>query len=118
MKYTYSILFLLILVACATQKPVLYHYPAGMKHSKRAAFVADCEKGKVLYGIHCARCHNTMVDGKEVLPNFTPIQLEGYDLRMDEPKHKPTLTERNMPQEELDLIIKYLWYKKPNKTIQ
>jgi len=104
----------LFLIGCATKKQPMYIYPQGIVEEKKAEFVQYCEKGKVLYGIHCAKCHSTVVAGKEVIPDFTPLQLSTYDMRLGFTKHQSTLTERNIPEEELELIIFFLGHKIPN----
>ena len=115
MKCISTIGAFLFFFGCATQKPDLYVYPQGIVPEKKAEFIQYCEKGKVLYGIHCAKCHSTTVAGKEVIPDFTPLQLDAYDMRLGFTKHQSALTERNIPEEELEKVIFFLSHKKPNE---
>lgn len=116
MKYFLTILSIALFLGCTSKKPVLYNYPAGIMPAYKVEFVQNFEKGKVLYGIHCAKCHSTEVNGQEIIPDFTPVQLDAYDMRLGLTKHQAALTERNVPEEELDLILLFLGHKKQNKT--
>ncbi len=118
MKKTQAIFAFLCLFGCATKKPELYVYPSGIVEEKKAEFVQYCEKGKALYKIHCAKCHTTVVNGKEVIPDFTPIQMDAYNMRLGTIKHQATLTERNIPEEELEIVLFFLGHKKPNVPVE
>ncbi len=118
MKYFQTCTALLILFGCASAKPELYIYPSGIVEEKKAEFVQYCEKGKALYKIHCAKCHTTVVNGKEVIPDFTSVQLDAYSMRLGSVKHQATLTERNIPEEELELVLFFLGHKKPNVPVE
>ena len=121
MKLATIIAVLAIAQTCAAQKKkaeLLYNYPPGIVEEKKAEFIQFCEKGKTLYGIHCSGCHSRTVDGKEIVPDFTPMQLDAYDMRLGFTKHQSTLTERNIPEEELELVIFFLSHKKSNKELE
>jgi len=118
MKKTQAFIAFLCLFGCATQKSELYVYPSGIVEVKKAEFVQYCEKGKALYKIHCAKCHTTVVNGKELIPDFTSVQLDAYSLRLGSVKHQAALTERNIPEEELELVLFFLGHKKPNVPIE
>jgi hypothetical protein len=114
------LLFMVQSIAAQEQKAITppYNFPPGIVEEKKAEFVQLCEKGKTLYKIHCSRCHTTTVEEKEVIPDFTPMQLDMYDMRLGFTKHQSTLTEKNIPEEELELIIFFLTHKKTKKQME
>jgi outer membrane murein-binding lipoprotein Lpp len=83
-----------------------------MSDSAKAEFVKNFDKGQILYGIVCAKCHNKLVDGKEVVPDFSLPQLMDYEMRVQYPSHEGRLTEANLSVLELDHVVDYLRYKK------
>ena len=103
----------LILMECTAHKK-LYQFPSEMSESVQADFDKQCEKGQILYSINCASCHNTKVRGKEIIPDFSPEQLKGYELRVLNPDHESGIPEENISPEELGLIMTFLSYKKKN----
>ena len=102
---------------CAAQKKakkVAYEFPAAMAEPIRAEFAKQCDKGQILYNINCAKCHLLMIDGKQYIPDFTPAQLVGYELRVLNPKHESEIPETTVTAEELGLIMTFLSYKVRN----
>lgn len=53
-----SIAMMLVLEQCAMNKKVQYDFPAAMSDYVRADFTKQCDKGRVLYSLNCAKCHN------------------------------------------------------------
>ncbi len=111
-------LFLFVLSAfeSSAQVKVEYDFPAAMSESTRNSFILQCDKGKILYEINCAKCHNFKVRKKEFIPDFTPGELVGYELRVLNPKHENDMPEERVSAEELGLIMTFLTYKKKNKV--
>ncbi|HEX6430469.1 MAG TPA: hypothetical protein VF008_22410, partial [Niastella sp.] len=74
----------LLLAACVTQQQVtvIYSFPEAMAEPVRMEFTKVCEKGRVLYDINCAGCHNIKKGRRQLIPDFTPEQLKGYELRV------------------------------------
>ena len=116
MKYKLTILFSFFAIACATQKKVEYDLPIGMSPSVLPNFLERYNKGKALYKIICADCHNKKINRKTIVPDFTPAQLDTYkrNFRQTNKEHTEKLTEKSMSENELDFIIYYLTYKKKN----
>ncbi len=83
-------------------------------------FLERYNKGKALYKIICADCHNKKVNGKTIIPDFTPVQLDTYqhNFRQKNKEHGEKLTEKTMSENELDYIIYYLTYKKKNPPVK
>lgn len=123
-----EVLFILILIAAIISKSVAqkkvakavytHEFPVEMKADIKEAYVKLFEKGRILYEINCARCHNTVVKGIEVMPEFTKEHLAQYELRLQNPKHEEELTEMRVNAEELQHITIFLtYYKKVNTSV-
>lgn len=113
---TIILVSLCINACCYGQKNKLtYEFPAEMAEPVRAEYVKQWEKGKVLYEINCAKCHNTKVKRREQVPDFNQEQLIGYELRVKNPQHESDMQETAVSPEELGLIMTFLTYKKKNK---
>ena len=94
-------------------KAVYTHdFPQEMNASVKEAYLKLFEKGRILYEINCAKCHNTTVKGVEVMPEFTKEHLAQYELRLQNPKHEEELTEMRVNAEELQQITIFLTYYK------
>ena len=100
----------------AQKKTIRYEFPEAMAAPVREAFTLQCDKGKVLYEINCAKCHNTVVSKRRsVIPDFTQQQLCNYELRVKNPDHESAMPETTVTAEELGLIITFLTYKPKNR---
>ena len=100
-------------LSCGVQKnAVSYEFPTEMTESVRTQFKADCDKGKILYEINCAQCHNLSIKGKSVVPDFNPEQLKGYEIRVANARHEESMPDERVTAEELVYISTYLTYKK------
>ena len=110
------ILFSFFIIACASQKQVDYVLPVGMNPEITNVFLERFNKGKALYKIVCADCHNKKVNGKTIVPDFTPLQLDTYmhNFRQKNKEHSERLTVNSLSENELDYVIYYLTYKKKN----
>lgn len=71
-----------------------------------------CNKGKVLYDINCAKCHNMVVKGKNIIPDFSQEKLTGYELRVANREHEGSMPDTKVTAEELVFISTFLTYKK------
>lgn len=98
--------------ASSFSQKIVYEFPDAMPKHIQAAFLERCEKGKILYDINCSKCHTTAVKGKKIIPDFTPEQLKGYELRVSNAQHESSITETTITAEELGLIMNFLEYKK------
>lgn len=107
-----TLLIIATLAACNAQKKIAYELPAAMAPAVKAGYAAQCDKGKILYDINCAQCHNKVVKGKVVIPDFTPGQLKGYEMRVMNPQHESSMPDTRVTAEELGLISTFLSYKK------
>jgi len=97
-----------------------YNFPTAMSEDVKNAYIKLFEKGKILYQVNCARCHNTKVDGVELMPEFTKEHLAQYELRVQNQEHEEAISEMRVNAEELQNIMIFLtYYKKveqPSKT--
>ncbi len=114
MKWSIVSLFV-ILIACNSQKQVAYELPEAMLPHVKAEYTTICDKGQALYTLACARCHNSKVKHKEIIPDFSPDQLRGYALRMSNAQHETNMPDSLITEEELGVIMTFLSYKKKNK---
>lgn len=119
MKYIFTAIFYALLaVACAPHRQeqplrkVEYNFPPGITADKKEAFIKDFNSGRIFYNIHCAKCHSRVSNGKELLPAFSPKQILSYDIRLASTRHRTELTERKVPEEEMEAIKLFLLYKK------
>lgn len=110
---------LLSLTSTAQKKNVKveYEFPEAMARPVREQYLKLAEKGRVLYEISCARCHNSLVKGKLQIPDFTEDQLGAYSIRIANPKHEEHVSESSVSAEELTLISTFLTYKKKNQPL-
>lgn len=106
----------MMVIACRTQKKVAYEFPAAMAAPIQAAFAEQCDKGQVLYDMNCGKCHNKVVKGKKLIPDFTQEQLKGYEIRVTNAQHEMNLLEDRITPEELGLVSTFLLYKKKNNV--
>lgn len=120
MKSLYTILVLLfctvVLHQCVTQKQTAYDIPDHVTPANRQAFIEKCEKGKVLYKLHCAGCHGIFTKGKDSIPNFTKIQIDSYHaaalIGIDPNNHAVA---KKMSAEQIDQVITFLRLRKVEK---
>jgi hypothetical protein len=115
MKYASLILFFvscIVLMRCKAPQEIPYELPVAMVPAVKIEYAKQCDKGKILYDINCAKCHTTIVKRKEIIPDFTPEQLIGYELRVTNPEHESNIPETTVSAEELGYIMTFLSYKK------
>lgn len=120
MKFIYTILALffctVVLHQCVTQKKTVYDIPDHVTKENRALFIERCEKGKILYKIHCSGCHGIYTKGKDSIPNFTKIQIDSYHaaalIGIDPRNHAVA---KKMSSEQIDLVITFLRLRRIDK---
>jgi len=120
MKFIYTILALffctVVLHQCVTQKSTAYDIPDHVTKENRELFIEKCEKGKILYKIHCAGCHGIYTKGKDSIPNFTKIQIDSYHaaalIGIDPNNHAAA---KKMSSEQVDQVITFLRLRKIEK---
>ena len=83
-----------------------------MNDSAKKEFVKSFDKGQIVYNLICAKCHNKIVNGLEVVPDFSLPQLMDYEIRIQYPIHQERLSPENLSATELDDVVNYLRYKK------
>ena len=113
MKFILTIAILLLFSIafhrCVTQKATVYNIPDHVTPENRQAFIEKCEKGKVLYKIHCAGCHGIYGKGKDSIPNFTKTQIDSYHaaalIGIDPRNHAVA---KKMSAEQIDQVITFL----------
>jgi hypothetical protein len=99
----------------ANANPTIYDMPEDsltMTDDKKKEFKESCDRGIIIYNTICASCHNKLIDGKQVVPDFSLPQLMDYEIRIQYPSHEDRLKENNLTIQELDDVVNYLRYKK------
>jgi hypothetical protein len=93
------------------QKKGDFDYPDDIADSSKKTFVKDFNQGMVLYKIGCGKCHNKVVDKKELIPDFSLPQLMDYEMRFY-PEHGEELPDSRVTDVEMQKIVLFLRYKK------
>lgn len=106
----------LIYISCKTVQPVTFQFPAEMNEQVKKSYTEQCEKGKLLYEQNCASCHTIKKRGKELLPNFTEDQLQGYHIRGGTASHETNVSEERVDAEQLVNIVLFLTYRTKNSA--
>lgn len=116
MNRFFTTLFFLFAVFFSAQTQqgakVLYthNFPPAITGDVRDQFIKLYEKGRVLYQINCAKCHNTTENGVERMPEFTKADLAKYELRVMNAEHESELAQTKVRAEELYQITLFLTY--------
>ena len=109
-----SVTITTLIAACTSQKKVEYDFPAAMLPHVKIAYEQICDKGQALYAINCAGCHNVKKKRQQVIPDFDPEKLKGYELRVSNARHESSMPDTLVTAEELAIITTFLSYKKKN----
>ena len=100
---------------CVTQKKTEYDIPGHVTTRNRELFIEKCEKGKILYKIHCGGCHGIFTKGKDGVPNFTKTQIDSYHaaalIGIDPKNHAVAM---KMSSDQIDQVITFLRLRKIN----
>ena len=120
MKFIYTTLALFfcttVLHQCVTQKKTAYDIPDHVTKENRDLFIEKCEKGKILYKLHCDGCHGIFSKGKDGVPNFTKTQIDNYHatalIGLDPKNHAVA---QKMSSEQIDYVITFLRLRKVPK---
>ena len=93
-----------------------YDIPSHFTKSNRDLYLEKCEKGKILYKIHCAGCHGIFTKGKDSIPNFTKKQIDSYHatalIGIDPKNHAVA---QKMSSDQIDQVITFLRMRKIEK---
>lgn len=111
-----TVVSIILVSACATQKKIEYVFPDIMSKPVQDEYTRLSEKGRVLYEINCAACHNKKVKGKTVIPDFTEEEMGAYSIRIANAVHEELLPEERLTAEDLNLITYFFRYKKKAVT--
>jgi cytochrome c553 len=102
---------------CFTAKKVQYDIPSHVTKENRVLLLEKCEKGKVLYKLHCSGCHGIFTKGKDGIPNFTKLQIDSYHtaalIGMDPRNHAIA---KKMSSEQIDQVVTFLRLRKADKS--
>lgn len=118
MKRIFTIIVLSVIalpvVHAQKMRKVPSDFPKEMLAEVKADYQKVYDKGQILFSINCAKCHNTVEKKRDILPEFSPDQLKGYELRESNPRHVEGIPETQVSPEELGQIMTFLLYKKKN----
>ncbi|MBL7901997.1 MAG: hypothetical protein JNK73_08380 [Bacteroidia bacterium] len=113
--YTFSVVTLL-LMACISSKKAPLEFPEAMRPEVQADYRKTCERGYVLYKLSCAKCHTSKKWGREIIPDFSDAQLQGYALRMANKQHENNLPDSLISEVDFGDIMLFLKYKKKSNA--
>lgn len=113
----YLFVVALCMMACVSQQKLYYYnFPSDISEEAIITNQKMLEKGRVLYNLNCAKCHNKKEKGKIVIPDFTSDQLDSYIIRITNEKHVNSLSETSITARDLEAIQFFFSYKKPSKS--
>jgi hypothetical protein len=117
MAISVSFICVLVLIACASQPKLQYYdFPSDIAPEAKTENLKMIEKGRILYNINCAKCHNKKLKGKIIIPDFTHEQLDSYSIRLKNEMHVSAIPESRITSEELEAIQFFFAYKKPSQA--
>ncbi len=106
----------LLFQQCVTQRKTEYDLPGHYTKRNRELLIEKCEKGKVLYKLHCGGCHGIFTKGKDGVPNFTKTQIDDYHatalIGIDAKNHAVA---KKMSADQVDQVITFLRLRKVDK---
>ncbi len=106
------IVLLCIVAACSYEKKLGIDMPQGFSKERKGQLLQQFAEGKKAYITHCARCHNKIIDGKEIIPDISFQQADTYKVRFANNKHKAELGTESVTEQDLDMIVIFFTYKK------
>ena len=114
----YLFVVVLCMMACVSQQKIYYYdFPSDIAEEAKITNQKMLEKGRILYNLNCAKCHNKKEKGKIIIPDFTSDQLDSYIIRIKNERHVNSLSETSITAGELEAIQFFFSYKKPSKPI-
>ena len=102
----------LLLIACISTKKAQLEFPDAMLPEVQADYRKTCERGYALYKLSCAKCHTSKKWGREIIPDFSDAQLQGYVLRIANKQHENNLPDSLVSEVDFGDIMLFLKYKK------
>lgn len=106
--------FLITLLMACVHRQVAYQLPDAMREEVKAEYTQICEKGYRLYQVNCGGCHNIGKGRHVKIPDFTPEQIKGYEIRVMNKAHEGSMPDSLVSAEELIWISTFLMYKTPS----
>jgi hypothetical protein len=94
-----------------------YEFPSTMSNAVQKEYLRQCIKGEVLYELNCAKCHTKKNLFTKKIPDFTPDQIYGYELRRSNKQHETAISATNVTTEEIGYILNFLMYKKKSGLV-
>ncbi len=117
MKLIYSLSAIpLLLMACFSSKKAPLEFPEAMRAEVQADYRKTCERGYALYKLSCAKCHTSKKWGRDIIPDFSDAQLQGYALRVANKQHENNLPDSLISEVDFGDIMLFLKYKKKSNS--
>ena len=111
MKIRYCILFLFLavmVIQCSVQKKTTYDLPEYLPPERKSELLANLDKGKELFKMHCSGCHGIFTKGKDSIPNFTEKEIINYMTAYQTNDMKNHAVMKKLLPEELSMIMTFL----------
>jgi len=121
LKFVGSALFGVLIMGLffqASPPKVTHDFPSEMKPEVKEQYIVLWEKGKILFDLNCAKCHMVKQGRKLLYPDFSPGQIKGYEIRIQNAQHEMSLLEETITPEELGLVSTFLTYKTKNPPLK
>ena len=112
-KFALLLVFTTILLTdCAVHRKSVYVYPEGTSKTNENQIFEVCEKGRILYELHCSKCHGMFTRKKDGFPNFDARQINSYIAKALTRDPKNHAAAANMDQDQLNEIFMFLHFRK------
>ncbi len=115
MKKRYIIVSIVLAVAvvrCAVEKKIQYNIPNYVPDERKAEFLANLEKGRLLFKMNCSECHGIFGKGKDSIPNFSNQDILDYTVAFKANDQKNHAVVKKLLPEEMSMILTFLQYRK------
>ena len=97
---------------CTVQKKMEYNIPSYLPAERKKELLANLEKGKELFKIHCSECHGIFKKGKDSIPNFTNKEIVDYTVAFKAFDKKNHAVAKKLLPEEMSMIVTFLQLRK------
>ena len=114
----FSIITSVAIMQCAVEKKMQYNIPNYVPEERKAEFLANLEKGRLLFKMNCSECHGIFGKGKDSIPNFSNQDLADYTVAFKANDQNNHAVVKKLLPEEMSMILTFLQYRKTDSLPQ